>query len=136
LSGCRSRKTKGRKVTAPQSLSHASVSPGIDADTFETGDKNSFLSHSLHTHPEVRKERKRERGRMNTANKRLFEKRHVSVRFPLSNFKFFELSFQSSIATFPRGTCSLSGFRLGYLALDGIYHPCSGCDAKQPYSWK
>jgi len=64
------------------------------------------------------------------------EKRHVSVRFPPSNFKFFELSFQSSVATFPRGTCSLSGFRLGYLALDGIYHPYSGCDAKQPYSRK
>jgi len=45
-----------------------------------------------------------------------------SLRFPLSNFKYFLTLFSKFFSSFPHGTCSLS-VSGRYLALDEVYHP-------------
>ena len=54
---------------------------------------------------------------------------------PLPSKRFHVLLTLSSksFSTFPHGTCPLS-VSCRYLALDGAYHPPSGCTPKQPYS--
>ena len=72
--------------------------------------------------PRRKKKRREEEGRKkwkeeDTNNHRkqtfLLKKRHAKFASPSTTSSSLELYFQSSVATFPRGTCLLSIFRLG-----------------------
>jgi len=52
---------------------------------------------------------------------------------PLQQFQILLTPFAGSFASFPCGTCSLSG-SCQYLALGGAFHPHSDCSIKQSYS--
>jgi len=56
-------------------------------------------------------------------------------RFRSGNFTTFWTLFSEYFATFPRGTCSLSG-KSQYSVLDEFYHPIQAALSSSPTLWK